>query len=248
MSGFAYTDLFKDYIKALRKQEPPLDPAKYGINSPVWGLVLSKLSDLWSLLLVMSTIPLFWLALDIGFDRLGSNPIEALHIRTGNWALRFLCITLLITPIQKVTRWRGLAHFRRLFGLLTFFYALIHVYGYVAVDHANQWDVIWTDLVETSYLWYGLFCFVVLTLLAATSFNAAQRLMGRNWKKLHRWIYPASIAAVMHYFTQLRGSLAEPLVYGLIIGLLLGFRIVIRWKERRLSRLMIPRRPVTLED
>jgi sulfoxide reductase heme-binding subunit YedZ len=157
-------------------------------------------------------------------------------------------VTLLVTPIQKVTRWRGLAHYRRLFGLLTFFYAALHVYGYLSVDHAGEWNVIMTDVAETTYLWYGLFCFVVLSLLALTSFNAAQRALGRNWKKLHRWVYPASVAAVMHYFTQLKGNLAEPLMYAVIIGLLLAFRVLVWWKDRQISRLMIPKRPMALED
>jgi sulfoxide reductase heme-binding subunit YedZ len=240
--------LFRDYIKALRKQKPPLDPAKYGITSPAWGLVLNKLSDLWNLLLVVSMIPLLATAFDIGFDSLGSNPVQALHISTGTWALRFLCMTLLITPIQKVTRWRGLTHFRRLFGLLTFFYAAVHVYGYISVDHAGAWDVILTDLAETTYLWYGVFSFVVLSLLPLTLFNAAQRALGGYWKKLHRWIYPASVAAVMHYFTQLKGDLTEPLMYAVIIGLLLSFRVLVWWKDRQIRRLMIPKRPAALED
>lgn len=241
-------ELIGDYIKALRKQRPPIDPAKYGITSPVLGLVLQKLSDLWNLLLIVSMIPLLALAFDIAFDNLGSNPIEALHICTGTWALRFLCVTLLITPIQKVTRWRGLAYFRRLFGLLTFFYAALHVYGYISIDHAGEWKVILTDVVETTYIWYGLFCFVVLSLLALTSFNAAQRALGKKWKKLHRWIYPASFAAIMHYFMQLKGDLTKPLMYAVIIGLLLIFRILVWWKDRRISRLMIPKRPATMEE
>jgi sulfoxide reductase heme-binding subunit YedZ len=248
MSSFPFAELFGDYIKALRKQKPPLNPAQYGITSPIWGWVLRKLSDLWNLLLVVSLLPLLGLAFDIVFDGLGSNPVQALHQYTGTWALRFLCVTLLVTPIQKVTRWRGLAHYRRLFGLLTFFYAALHVYGYLSVDHAGEWSVILTDVAETTYLWYGLFCFMVLILLALTSFNAAQRAMGRNWKKLHRWVYPASVAAVMHYFTQLKGNLAEPLMYAVIIGLLLAFRVLVWWKERQISRLMIPKRPAALEN
>jgi sulfoxide reductase heme-binding subunit YedZ len=248
MSGFTPAELFRDYIKALRKQKPPLDATKYGITSPFWGLVLSKLSELWNLLLVVTLMPLLALGFDIGFDNLGSNPIEALHISTGTWALRFFCITLLITPIQKGTRWRGLAHFRQLFGLLTFFYASLHVYGYIAVDQAWEWETILTDVTETTYIWYGLFSFVVLSLLALTSIKPAKKVMGKNWKKLHRWIYPASVAAVLHYFMQLKGNLAEPLIYALIIGLLLSFRVLVRWKERQISRLMIPKRPAALED
>lgn len=248
MPDSTYVALCRDYVKALCKQVPPLDATEYGLTSPTWGWVLNKLSNSWNLLLVLSMMPLLALILDIALDNLGSNPIQALHIYTGTWALRLLCATLLITPIQKVSRWRGLASYRRMFGLLSFFYAALHVFGYVAVDHAGEWDVILTDVAETTYLWYGLFCFEVLTLLALTSFNAMQRAMGKNWKKLHRLIYPASIAAVLHYFMQLKGDLAEPLLYAVVVGLLLGFRVLMRWKDRRLSHLMIPRRPRVLED
>ncbi len=246
--GLANENLARDYIKVLRKQGPPLNPAHYGITSPIGGFVLRKLSDLWNLLLVISLLPILGLVFAILFDGLGSNPVEALHIYTGTWALRFFCLTLLITPVQKVTRWRGLAHFRQLFGLLTFFYAVAHVYGYLSVDQVWAWDVILTDVAETTYLWYGLFCFIVLSLLALTSFKAAKKAMGKSWKKLHRWIYPASVAAVLHYYMQLKGNLAEPLMYALIIGFLLSFRVLTWWKERQIGRLMIPKRPAALEE
>lgn len=248
MPNSTYVALCRDYVKALRKQMPPLDATEYGLTSQTWVWVLNKLSDSWNVLLVVSMIPLLALLLDIAFNNLGSNPIQALHIYTGTWALRLLCVTLLITPIQKVTRWRGLASYRRMFGLLSFFYAALHVFGYVAVDHSGEWDVILTDVAETTYLWYGLFCFVILSLLALTSLNAMQRAMGKNWKKLHRSIYPASIAAVLHYFMQLKGNLAEPLFYAVVVGLLLGFRVLVWWKDQRLSHLMIPKRRRMLED
>lgn len=247
MVGFKVLVFLADYVRSLFKQRPPIDPADYGINSMVLGFFLRKISDFYNFLLVVSIIPVIGLVFDIGFHNLGSNPIQAFHVFTGTWCLRFLCLTLLVTPVQKVTGWRGLANFRQLLGLLTFFYGALHVYGYVALDHAGEWRVIAADISDTAYLWYGVFCFVILTLLALTSFKAAKKILGKNWKKLHQWIYPASLAAVLHYYMQLKGDLVEPLTYAIIIILLLAARILARWKDRRMGRMMIPKRPTLLD-
>ena len=192
-------------------------------------------------------IPVSLILFDILFDNLGSNPQQALHIRFGDWALRFLCITLLITPIQKMTRWRGMAEYRQLFGLYTFFYATLHLIGYLLMDHSLVWDVIYIDIIESAYIWYGFFAYVVILLLAMTSSNSAKKIMGKSWKKLHRWIYPASIAALIHYFWQLKGNLLEPVFYASLIFILLLFRALTWFKDRQLRRLLVPKGPSILE-
>jgi sulfoxide reductase heme-binding subunit YedZ len=203
--------------------------------------MFARTDKLWFTTLLVCLIPLLWLFFDIAFDRLGSNPIQALHIRLGDWALRFLWVTLAITPIQTVTKWRGMTAYRQLFGLYTFFYASLHLLAYLLVDHALQWRLIGIDILESSYIWFGIVAYIIILLLALTSSKCSKKLLGKNWKKLHRTIYYAAGAAILHYFWQLKGNLVEPLFYLIIIALLLGFRVLVWLTNRQLSKMMIPK-------
>jgi sulfoxide reductase heme-binding subunit YedZ len=178
---------------------------------------------------------------DIAFDKLGSNPIQAVHIRLGDWALRFLCLTLAITPIQTITKWRGMSDYRQLLGLYTFFYASLHLLAYLLLDHYLQWRLIGIDIIESSYIWFGILAYIIIFLLAITTPKWVKKRTGKNWKKLHRFIYYAAGAALLHYFWQLKGNLAEPLFYLIIIGLLLSFRVLVWFYQSAHSRLMIPK-------
>jgi sulfoxide reductase heme-binding subunit YedZ len=184
-------------------------------------------------------IPLLWLVIDIAVDNLGSNPIQALHIRLGDWSLRFLCLTLAITPIQIITKWRGMTEYRQLFGLYAFFYGTLHVLAYLLIDHALVWNMIGIDIIESPYIWFGVLSYIIVLLLALTSSKWAKKRMGKNWKRLHRLIYVAAVAAVIHYFWQLKGNLAEPFFYSIIAFLLLGFRILVWVKNRQLNNMKI---------
>ncbi|MEQ1531455.1 MAG: protein-methionine-sulfoxide reductase heme-binding subunit MsrQ [Methylococcales bacterium] len=199
------------------------------------------INSLRSLCVLICWIPLLWLLVDIGLDNLGSNPIQAVHIRLGDWALRFICLTLLITPIQTMTKWRGMSDYRRMFGLFSFVYATLHLLAYLVVDHYFAWRMIAIDIWESSYIWFGLIAYVIILLLAITTPKWSQRQMGKRWKKLHRLIYTASGLAVIHFFWQLKGNLAEPLFYAIIVTLLLCFRLLVSVKNRQLNRLMIPK-------
>ncbi len=190
---------------------------------------------------VLCYLPLLWLLIDILLGNLGSNPIQALHIRLGDWALRFLCVTLAITPIQTITNWRGMANYRRMFGLFSFGYASLHVLVYLSVDQFFVWQVIAVDIIESPYIWFGILAYLIILALALTTTKKSQRRMGKYWKKLHRLIYLAAGAVIIHYFWQLKGNLAEPLFYALIITLLLVFRVLVVIKNRQLARLMIPK-------
>jgi sulfoxide reductase heme-binding subunit YedZ len=159
----------------------------------------------------------------------------------GDWALRFLCITLLITPIQTITSWRGMSDFRRMFGLFTFVYASLHLLAYLIVDHYFAWRMIGIDIWESTYIWFGVIAYVIIFLLAITTPKWSQRYMGKMWKKLHRYIYLASALAVIHFFWQLKGNLAEPVLYAVIVALLLIFRLLVSVKNRKINRLMIPK-------
>lgn len=202
--------------------------------------MIFRINNLRSKFIVVCLLPLLWLCVDIAFDNLGSNPVQALHIRLGDWSLRFLCLTLAITPIQTITKWRGMADYRQLFGLYAFFYASLHLLGYLLADHDLMWRIIGIDIIESPYIWFGVLAYGIIFLLALTSPKWAKKRMGKTWKKLHRLIYIAAVAAIIHYFWQLKGNLAEPLFYSIIVFLLLGFRVLVWVKNRQLTKMMIP--------
>jgi methionine sulfoxide reductase heme-binding subunit len=206
-----------------------------------WQALIGRFLELRNLCITVSLIPLFWILVDIVFDNLGANPIQALHIRLGDWSLRFLCITLAITPIQKITRWPGMANYRQLFGLICFFYASLHMLAYLTIDQALVWSIIVTDIVESTYIWFGVMAYIVILLLAITSPKSAKKSMGKSWKKLHSFIYPASVAVIIHYFWQLKGNLLQPIFYMTLVFLLLAFRVANWYKDRQLSKLMVPK-------
>jgi sulfoxide reductase heme-binding subunit YedZ len=199
-----------------------------------------RLNHLGTVTIIAGLLPLFWLLIDIAFDNFGSNPIQALHIRLGDWSLRFLWLTLAITPIQTITKWRGMTAYRQMLGLYAFFYASLHLLAYLLVDHYFQWPIIGIDIIESPYIWFGVLAYSIVFLLALTSPKWAKKRMGKTWKKLHRYIYIAAVAAIIHYYWQLKGNLAEPLFYLILVILLLGFRIAVWLKNRQFSKMMIP--------
>jgi len=196
---------------------------------------------LWWTICLGALLPLLNLGLDIAGHSLGGNPIQAVHIRLGDWALRLLWLTLAITPLQMLFNWRGMADYRQLLGLYSWFYASLHVLGYLLLDHALQWAMIFVDLVESPYLWFGLAGYLILLSLALTSTKAAKRKLAKQWKPLHRLIYLASVAAILHYYWQLKGNLAEPLWYVSLLILMFAFRVVSYLKSRLIGRLLLPR-------
>ncbi len=203
--------------------------------------MLFRIHHLWIIISVLSLLPLFWLLFDILFDKLGSNPIQNIHIRLGDWSLRFLCLTLAITPLQNLTKWKGMADYRQMLGMYAFFYATLHLLGYLFVDHAGIWWIIGIDVFESTYILFGLIAYIIILLLAITSPHYAKKRLGKNWKKLHRYIYYAAAAAIIHYFWQLKGNLFQPLFYLTIIVFLLGFRLAVWFKNRQYNKLMLPK-------
>jgi sulfoxide reductase heme-binding subunit YedZ len=212
--------------------------------------MILHINNLRSKAIAVCLLPLLWLSVDIAFDNLGANPVQALHIRLGDWSLRFLCLTLAVTPIQIITKWRGLSDYRKMLGLYAFFYGTLHVLAYLLIDHGLMWQMISIDIIESPYIWIGLLAYIIVLLLALTSSKWAKKQMGKNWKRLHRLIYIAAIAAVMHYFWQLKGNLAEPFFYSIIAFLLLGFRILVWVKNRQLNKIKIldDRQTITLTE
>jgi len=182
-----------------------------------------------SVLVLLSLLPCAWLSYGIAADQLGPNPAEHLIRATGDWTLRFLCITLLITPLRVLSQWHEWQLFRRSLGLLTFFYAVLHALCYSLLDMSWDWTDIINDIAKRPFITVGVAGFVLLTLLAATSFNAAVRAMGAvRWRQLHRAVYGIAVLAILHFFWMraTKRNFSEVLVYAGILGVLLGWRVV----------------------
>lgn len=180
-------------------------------------------------LVVLSLVPFAYLCAGVYFDSLGPNPAEYLIRASGDLTLRFLCITLLITPLRIITQWPEWLLFRRSLGLLTFFYACIHALCYSLLDMSWAWDEIAQDIVKRPFIAVGVACMLLLTALAATSFNAAVKAMGaKRWRQLHRAVYGIAVLAILHFFWMraTKRNFDEVWLYAGILGVLLGFRVV----------------------
>lgn len=158
-------------------------------------------------------------------DELGANPIQALHFSLGDWALRFLCIGLAITPIKRLFHLNWLTRFRRMIGLFAFFYAALHFLVYIVLDLSLSWDAFVDEVPKSPYVLLGLFTFLLLIPLALTSTHAMQRRLGKSWVTLHRLVYLASISAVIHYFWLVKSDDEQPIIYAGVLFLLLGYRL-----------------------
>ena len=180
-------------------------------------------------LVVLSLVPFAYLCAGVYFDSLGPNPAEYLIRASGDLTLRFLCITLLITPLRIITQWPEWLLFRRSLGLLTFFYACIHALCYSLLDMSWAWDEIAQDIVKRPFIAVGVAGMLLLTALAATSFNAAVKAMGaKRWRQLHRAVYGIAVLAILHFFWMraTKRNFDEVWLYAGILGVRLGFRVV----------------------
>ncbi len=157
--------------------------------------------------------------------RLGANPIEEIQDRFGIWAIRFIMITLAVSPLRRLTGWNWLARFRRMFGLFTFFYVLMHFLTWLILDQSLLLSAIAEDLTERPFITIGFTAFVLLTAMAVTSTNGMRRRMGRRWQKLHYSVYVVSLLGVWHYWWQGKKDANDAQVYALILAVLLGLRI-----------------------
>ncbi len=164
-------------------------------------------------------VPLALLVWNAFHDGLGANPVETITHETGSWGLRFLLLTLLVTPLRRASGWQALARVRRMLGLFAFFYICLHFLTYVVLDAYFDLHYILEDITDRTYITLGFTSFVLLVPLALTSTNAmVRRLGGRNWRRLHRLAYVAATGGVLHFLWLVKADLREPLIY---LGLLL---------------------------
>jgi methionine sulfoxide reductase heme-binding subunit len=191
---------------------------------------------LWGFLL----LPFAFLVLGIFQQDLGPNPAEYLIRSTGELALRMLCLTLLITPLRVQLSLPELAQFRRGLGLLTFFYAFMHALCYSLLDMEWAWDDIVKDIWKRPFILVGVLSFVLLSLLAGTSFNRAVKAMGAHrWRQLHQAVYVIAGLAILHFFWMRSGkkNYDDVMVYAAILGLLLGWRLWRKWQTWQAAKI-----------
>ncbi|MFO1420885.1 MAG: protein-methionine-sulfoxide reductase heme-binding subunit MsrQ [Candidatus Competibacteraceae bacterium] len=177
------------------------------------------------LVFAASLLPLAWI-IWLGWQgQLGANPVETLSHRTGDWSLRFLLLTLAVTPLRRLTGRNGLIKFRRMLGLFAFFYVCLHLGVYLVFDQFFDWGAIVADIAKRPYITVGFTGWLLLIPLAVTSTHGMIRRLGRNWQRLHRLVYLIGVLGVLHYLWLVKADLTEPLLYGGILGALLGYRL-----------------------
>ena len=192
-----------------------------------------------ALLFVVCLLPLAWLVYGAFADALGANPAEALIRSTGDWTLRFLCITLSVTPLRQIAKQPALARFRRMLGLFTFFYGCLHFLCYSWLDMGFVFDDIVRDIVKRPFILVGSSALLLMSPLALTSFNRAIKALGApRWQLLHRLVYAVVLLGLLHFFWMrtAKHNYAEVAVYAAVISLLLGWRLWARFTTRRTAR------------
>ena len=163
---------------------------------------------------------------------LGVNPVETLLHETGRTALALLLFTLTVTPVRRLTGWNRVQRVRRLLGVSSFAYALLHFTIYVVFNHLGDIKAIWEDVTERRFIFVGMLALVILSLLAATSTNGMIRRLGRRWQRLHRLVYVAAVAATIHFVWGQKADIREPLWWAAGLAVLLALRVVFHVRRR----------------
>ncbi len=193
---------------------------------------------------LLCLLPFAWLTYGAFADTLGANPAEALIRATGDWTLRFICIVLAVTPLRVMSKWNALARYRRMLGLFVYFYVVVHLLCYSWFDKGFDVPEILGDIAKRPFILVGFTAFVLLTPLAATSFNRAIKAMGaKRWQWLHKLVYVIAGLGLLHFFWMRAGknNFAEVFVYVGIVAVLLGWRVWNFASKKRLSRNTIVR-------
>ncbi len=193
----------------------------------------------WRLLVfLISLLPLLAMLWGVFHDSLGPNPVETLSHETGDWTLRFLLITLAITPLRRLTGWRRPILLRRMLGLFSFFYACLHVLVWLWLDREFAWGSMLADIAKRPYITVGFLSFLILFALALTSNAISMRRLGKGWQTLHRLVYAAALLAVLHYIWLVKADLLQPLIYLGVFVLLMLLRVSGKAKKAKPYRVV----------
>jgi len=198
------------------------------------------LSSRWAkvVLFVLCLLPAVLLAWRGFHDELGANPLERITHATGDWTIRFLLVTLSVTPFRKLFNQPKLARFRRMLGLFAFFYGCLHLMTWVWFDKFFDWHEMLKDVVKRRFITVGMTALVLMIPLAITSTSGWVRRLGFvRWQKLHRLIYFSALLGVIHYYWLVKSDVRLPLMYGAILAVLMAYRVMIWRKEASARRL-----------
>lgn len=203
-------------------------------------MVLKKIDWTWFslklLVHILTLIPLSFLIYRALHDQLGADPIAALTHQTGDWTLRFLLLSLAMTPLRLVLKKSWPIRFRRMIGLYAFFYACLHFSVYLFLDLGSYWSQIGADIIKRPFITVGFTAWLLLVPLAITSNQWMMRKLKKNWLKLHKLVYAIGILGVVHYYWLVKSDVREPLLYAGILVLLFAIRLKPRlhsWLENR---------------
>ena len=178
-------------------------------------------------------------------NRLGANPQSEIEHFTGLWTLRFLIITLAITPIRRITGWNWIIRFRRLFGLFAFFYASLHFFAYTWFDQNFVWSSIVADIAKRRFIYVGFTAWLLLVPLAVTSTTGSiRRLGGKRWNLLHRLTYVCAVLGIIHFYWGQKANHTDPIIYACILGALFAYRIY--WNAAEKRRAQAPSRKLAV--
>ena len=186
------------------------------------------------LVLINAAVPLALMAWDSWHHKLGANPVNFLIRTTGMLALIFLMLTMLVTPLRKVSGWNWIIFSRRTLGLYAFLYASLHFLIFFSMDRGFNVSGTLSEMVKRKYLIVGSTGLLVMVPLAVTSTNAMiKKLGGKRWRALHRLAYVAAIAGVLHYYMLVKADVRQPLAFATVLAILLGYRLVDSWRQRK---------------
>lgn len=185
-------------------------------------------------LFALCLLPFVFLVIGAFTGKLSADPIEDITFTTGKWTLRFLLITLAVTPLRTTTGWNTLIRLRRMLGLFAFFYVCLHFSTYIVLEQFFAWPEIIEDILKRNYILVGFLGFVLLIPLAITSTNKMmRRLGGKRWQQLHRLVYIAAVAGILHFLWLVKSDVTEPVIHAIILTALLGYRA---FYQRRSAR------------
>ena len=184
-----------------------------------------NLSTTKKLVFILALWPLFSIGLQTYLDKLGANPVELIERHFGKWTLIFLCLTLTMTPLCKLTQNGQWVLYRRMLGLFVFFYSTVHFLCYVGIDYQFAWHDMKDDILKHRYVLVGFLAWLLLIPLAITSSNKMIQRLRTKWKRLHRLVYLIAILGLLHFFWLIKKDMTQPLIYSGVLLILFLLRM-----------------------